>query len=59
VTDGVQQVRLAAARPAMNEERIEAYRLGRRQRLGCGCRDLVRLADDKRLEAVARIEVRS
>src|SRR5207245_6829186 len=58
VADRVQQVGLAAAGAAVNEQRIEADALRRRQRACRGGRDFVGLADDERLETVARIEIR-
>jgi hypothetical protein len=57
VPDGVQQVGLAAPGAAVDEKRVEADLLGRRERPGGGRRDLVCLADDEALEAVARVEI--
>ena len=58
MADGVQQVGLAAAGAAMEEQRVEGDALGGRQRLGGGRGDFVGLADDESLEAIARIEIR-
>ena len=57
VADRVQQVGLAAAGAAMDEQRVEADRRRRRERPRGGRRDLVGLADDEGLEPVARIEI--
>ena len=56
VTDGVQQVGLAAPGAAMDEQRVERDLLGRGERAGRIEGDLVRLADDEIAEHVARLE---
>ena len=56
VADRVQQMGLAAAGAAMEEERVEGDLVGARQRLGGVERDLIGLADDEILEPVARLE---
>jgi len=54
ISDGVHEVRLADAGTAVNEQRIVA-RAGRfHGRFRCAQRELVRLADDERLERVRR-----
>ena len=59
VPDGVEQVGLAAPGAAMDEQRVEADCRRRGERPRGRRRDLVRLADDERLEPVAGIEVGS
>ena len=57
MADRVQQVGLAAPGAAVDEERIEADRLRRRERPRGGRCDFVGLADDERFEPIARIEI--
>ena len=57
MADGVQQMGFAAPGPAMDEQWVEADRRRRRQRPRGGRCDFVGLADDERLEAVARVEI--
>ena len=59
VADGLEQMRLAEPHAAVDEQRVVGLdgRLGDRQARGLG--ELVRGADDERVEAVARVEVRA
>ena len=56
MADGVEEVRLAAAGAAMEEERVEGDILGRRQGAGGVEGDLIGLADDEGLETITGLE---
>ncbi len=56
VTDRMQQMGLAAAGPAMKEQRVERDLVGDRERPRRVERDFIGLADDEILEPVARLE---
>ena len=57
LADGVQQMGLAAPGAAMKEQRVEGDAVGGGQRPRGGRRDFIGLADDERVEAVARVEI--
>ena len=57
VTDGVHQVRLAHAHSAVKEQRVVRFRRLLSHRARSGMRKLVGLANHKRIEGVARVEL--
>ena len=56
VADGVEEMGLAEADPAVDEERVVGARGQLRHRLARGLRELVRGADDEGVECIARVE---
>ena len=56
VADGVEEMGLAEADPAVDEERVVGARWQLRHRLARGLRELVRGADDEGVEGIARVQ---